>query len=207
MNTTNQRDIDFSIIIAAFNEEAVIENNIRRVIAELESRPAVHWELICVNDGSQDNTGVLLNALSEIEPRMYAVHLRRNFGQGRALRTAFDLCHGDIIVTMDADLSYSPSYIYQMVDTLKEKNVEIVLASAYSKGGSVKNVPYFRRFLSRAANYYLRIMMGNHIATTTCVVRAYMRDVIDSLILTSDGMELQLEILNKATRLGFRIAE
>lgn len=203
----NRRDVDVSIVIAVYNEGVVIENNIKQVVAELESRPAMRWELICVNDGSNDNTGELLNNLSQNDPRIHTIHLRRNFGQGRALRTGFDVCRGEVIVTLDADLSYSPAYVYQMFDTLRKKNVEVVLASAYSKGGAVTNVPFQRRFLSRAGNYYLRVMMGSNVATVTCVVRAYMRDVIDTLILTSDGMELQLEILQKASRLGYRIEE
>ena len=206
-SSDDRRDVDISVVIAAYNEGAVIENNIKQVVAELESRPAMGWELICVNDGSQDNTGELLNNLSQNDPRIHIIHLRRNFGQGRAIRTGFDVCRGEVIVTLDADLSYSPAYVYQMFDTLREKNVEVVLASAYSKGGAVTNVPFQRRFLSRAGNYYLRVMMGSNVATVTCVVRAYMRDVIDTLILTSDGMELQLEILQKASRLGYRIEE
>ena len=203
----NCREVDVSIVIAVYNEGVVIENNIKQVVAELESRPAMRWELICVNDGSNDNTGELLNNLSQNDPRIHTIHLRRNFGQGRALRTGFDVCRGEVIVTLDADLSYSPAYVYQMFDTLRKKNVEVVLASAYSKGGAVTNVPFQRRFLSRAGNYYLRVMMGSNVATVTCVVRAYMRDVIDTLILTSDGMELQLEVLQKASRLGYRIEE
>ena len=138
---------------------------------------------------------------------MQVIHHRRNFGQGRALRTAFDQSLGEIIVTLDADLSYGPEYIYVLADALRRENVEIALASPYAKGGSVRNVPVYRRFLSRLGNWYLARMSHLRISTSTCVVRAYQREVIDNLSFNSDGMELQLEILMKASLLGFRVSE
>lgn len=203
----NPTDVEISVVIAAYNEEQVIESSIKSVMKELKSRHGVKWELIVINDGSLDRTAEILDILSKKDSRIRSMHLRRNFGQGRALRTGFDLSRGRVIITLDADLSYSPKYIYQMYDALLATKSEIVLASAYMRGGSVKNVPFVRRLLSRFGNYYLRAMMGSQVSTVTCVVRAYSREVIDSLLLTSDGMELQLEILNKAVRAGYRVAE
>lgn len=206
-NISNPPGVEISVVIAAYNEEQVIEASIKSVVKELKSRTGVRWELIVVNDGSVDRTGHILDKLSKKDSRIRSMHLRRNFGQGRALRAGFDVSRGEVIITLDADLSYSPRYIYQMYDALLDTRSEMVLASAYMPGGLVRNVPLTRRLLSRFGNYYLRLMMGSQVSTVTCVVRAYSRAVIDSLLLTSDGMELQLEILNKAFRAGFRIVE
>jgi len=199
--------VQLTIILAVYNEAHVIENSVQHIVAEVLSRPEVTWELICVNDGSTDQTGAILNRLALENSKLRVLHHRRNFGQGRALRTAFDVCHGDFIVTLDADLSYSPQYIYRMVDTLQEKKAEIVLASPYTKGGKVRNVPFHRSFLSRVGNAYLARMSMYPIATSTCVVRAYQREVIDNITFTSDGMELLLKILMKASMMGYRVIE
>ena len=199
--------VQLTIIVAAYNEADVIENTVRRIVAEVSTRPDVTWELICVDDGSTDQTGAILNRLALENKNMRVMHHRRNFGQGRALRTAFDICLGDFIVTLDADLSYGPQYIYQMVDALQEKNVEIALASPYTSGGKVRNIPLYRHFLSRVGNAYLKRMSSYPIATSTCVVRAYRREVIDEMTFTSDGMELQLEILMKASRMRYGVVE
>jgi glycosyltransferase involved in cell wall biosynthesis len=196
-----------SVVIAAYNEAPVIEKNLLRVIAELETRPTVEWEILCVNDGSSDKTGDIIDGVSEKDPRVRAFHHRRNFGQGKALRTAFDQCRGEIIVTLDADLSYNPEYVYQLCDALEENNVEIALASPYHRLGKVTNVPFYRLMLSRFGNYYLARMFNYKIATITCVVRAYRKEIIDSLLLTSNGMEMQLEILMKSSMLGYRVCE
>ncbi|OQX15349.1 MAG: hypothetical protein BWK76_13265 [Desulfobulbaceae bacterium A2] len=199
--------VDLSVVIAAYNEATVIDANIGRVIRELDKRPNVRWELIVVNDGSQDQTGELINVWAKRDTRLRALHHRRNFGQGRALRTAFSVVKGDVIVTLDADLSYAPEYIFRLVESLVDSDTDIALASAYMKGGSVRNVPLSRAFMSRLANLYLAKLSHYDIATSTCVVRAYRRECIDLLVLTSDGMELQLEILMKAYMLGFRVSE
>jgi glycosyltransferase involved in cell wall biosynthesis len=199
--------LDLTVIVAAYNESAIITKNVALIIDELNTRPEVKWELICVNDGSSDNTGELLEDIKKNNPNVIVIQHRRNFGQGRALRNAFDVSHGQIIITLDADLSYHTDYIYKLYDTLINTKSDIALASAYMDGGSVKNVPFIRHFLSRTSNIYLAKITGQQISTSTCVVRAYQREVIDSLILTSDGMDLQIEILVKASSMGFRICE
>jgi glycosyltransferase involved in cell wall biosynthesis len=167
----------------------------------------VEWEIVCVDDGSRDETGNLLEEIAAEDPRIRVLHHRRNFGQGRALRTAFDACGGEVVVTLDADLSYGPEYIYRLADALDPNNAEIALASPYMKGGAVHNVPLYRHALSRVGNWYLARMSHYPISTSTCVVRAYRREVIDGLTLSADGMELQLEILLKASMSGFRVCE
>jgi glycosyltransferase involved in cell wall biosynthesis len=199
--------VDISVVVAAYNEEPVIIQSLQRIVSQLECHPETKWEVICVNDGSRDQTGFLLDEFARNDHRVQVLHHRRNFGQGRALRTAFNICHGDFIITLDADLSYGPRYIFELVNALEANNVEIALASPYMKGGMVRNVPFYRHMLSRWGNFYLARMSPYSISTSTSVVRAYRREVLDSLVLTSDGMELQLEILMKAYTLGFRVCE
>jgi glycosyltransferase involved in cell wall biosynthesis len=196
-----------SVVVAAYNEEAVISASVKRLLDYMRANHGEDWELIFVNDGSRDQTGPLLDAAAPLDGRIKVLHHSRNFGQGRALRTAFEVCSGDVIVTLDADLSYGPEYIGRLIQALEENRVEIALASAFMKGGTVANVPLHRYILSKLANRYLAAMSHYDVATSTCVVRAYRREVIDSLYLSSDGMELQLEILMKAAVTGFRVCE
>ncbi len=199
--------VDLSVVVAAYNEETIIRQSIQQIIDELSVRPDVKWELICVNDGSKDLTGEYLEEIADCAPQLHIYHHWRNFGQGRALRTAFSKCNGSTIVTLDADLSYGPHYIYLLSDTLIESKADISLASPFSDGGEVNNVPFHRHFLSRWGNRYLAKMSHYDISTSTCVVRAYRKEVIDNLYLSSDGMELQLEILMKAAMLGYKVCE
>ncbi len=204
---TEESPVQVSVVVAAYNEAGVIGPNLRRVIAALQERRDLEWELVCVNDGSRDDTGALMEEVAADCPRVRVLHHRRNLGQGRAIRTGVEACRGEVIVTLDADLSYGPEYIYRLYDAVIRDNVEIALASPYMKGGTVRNVPPYRLLLSRLGNWYLARMSNYRISTSTCVVRAYRREVFDTLVLTSDGMEFQLEVLMKASMMGFRVCE
>jgi len=196
-----------SVVVAAYNEESIIAENISRIVTVLEERSGVKWELILIDDGSEDNTKQIIEEASEVDSRIKFYCHWRNFGQGRALRRGFDISNGEIVITLDADLSYGPEYIWKLFDAINNKKVEIVIASAYASGGMVSNVPFYRYFLSKWGNKYLSRMSHYDISTSTCVVRAFRREVLDSVCLTSDGMELQLEVLMKASMMGYKVAE
>ncbi len=202
-----EKDIQISVVVAAYNEEAFIGKNLERIADALSQRPGLSWEIIAVNDGSTDNTGPAMDAFCKKTPMARVAHHNRNYGQGRALRTAFSICRGQVVVTLDADLSYGPEYIHLLYDALIKESVDIVLASPYARGGSVANVPYYRRFLSRYGNRYLAMMSPYPVSTLTCVVRAYRRQVVESLVLTSDGSEIMIEIMTKAPLMGFAVYE
>ena len=197
-----------SIIIPAFNEEVGIEQNIAEIESYMNSYAGhVQWELIVVNDGSQDGTLVVLNNIAQEKTWLKVVDLVFNYGRGRALRAGFDCALGDEIVTLDADLSYAPYHIERMLSKLEEENADIVIASAYGKNGTVQDVPWKRFLLSRIGNQVLSYMFSGGITVLTCVARAYRGEFIKQLDLHSDDKEIHLEILAKAKTLGAKIVE
>jgi glycosyltransferase involved in cell wall biosynthesis len=166
------------------------------------------YEIIAVNDGSLDNTLEILSRLAEQDGKLKIVSYFKNVGRGMALRKGFKESTGEIIVSIDADLSYSPHYIFDLVETLrKEPETDFVLASPYMPGGDVQNVPIHRLWISKWGNKLLRFAMPNRIYTSTGIFRAYRKKVLDSLELESDGKEIHLEILSRALALGFRVKE
>ena len=95
-------------------------------------------------------------------------------GMGRAIRTGFEKSKGDIIITIDADLSYNPSHIPKLAYALlNDETVDIVVGSPYMEGGKVKNVPFIRLFISKAANKFVGFSMPENLSTVTGVLRAY----------------------------------
>jgi len=163
---------------------------------------------VAVNDGSLDNTLEILKGVAERNEKVRVTSYPKNIGRGMALRTGFRESKGEIVVSIDADLSYDPHYIMDFVKTLRaEQDIDFVLASPYMPGGGVENVPFLRLSISKLGNRVLRFAMPNRIYTSTGMFRAYRRRVLDSLELESDGKEIHLEILSKAIALGFRAKE
>jgi dolichol-phosphate mannosyltransferase len=199
--------MDLSIVIPMFNEAENVEATIARVEEALILFNGT-YEIVAVNDGSLDNTLEILKKKAIKDERVKIVSYSKNFGRGMALRTGFKESKGEIIVSIDADLSYDPRYIIDFVEALrKEQEIDFVIASPYMPGGDVQNVPFFRLCISKLGNRILRFAMPNRIYTSTGIFRAYQRKVLDSLELESDGKEIHLEILSKAIALGFRVKE
>lgn len=197
-----------SLVIPAFNET----DSIHSVLSELETymrgfRKGPDWEIIVVNDGSTDATMSILNTISRELPWLKVVDLVTHQGRGKALRTGFEHAQGNIIVSLDADLSYSPYHIERMVDAMHRENADIVLASAYGREGTARNVPFKRLWLSMLGNKVLAYMFGGDISVLTCLVRAYRRDFLERLDLHSNDKEIHLEILYKTRMVGGRIVE
>jgi len=199
--------MNLSVVIPMFNEAENAESTLKQV-AEALATFAGTYEIIAVNDGSLDNTFDILNRLAEQNRKLKIVSYNKNVGRGMALRKGFKESTGEIIVSIDADLSYSPHYILNFVEILsREPDVDLVLASPYMPGGGVKNVPVLRLWVSKWGNRILRLAMPNRIYTSTGIFRVYRKRVLDSLELESDGKEIHLEILSKALALGFRVKE
>ena len=199
--------MDLSIVIPMFNEAENAESTLNRVEEALASFRGT-YEIIIVNDGSLDNTLDILNRLAEQDGKLKVVSYSKNTGRGMALRKGFQQSSGEIIVSIDADLSYHPNYIIDFVETLRaEQDIDFVLASPYMPGGGVQNVPFRRLWISRFGNKILRFAMPNRIYTSTGIFRAYRKRVLDSLEIESDGKEIHLEILSKALALGYRVKE
>jgi dolichol-phosphate mannosyltransferase len=198
--------MDLSIVIPMFNEAENAEATLKRVEEALVSFEGA-YEIVVVNDGSLDATLGILKGLAREDRKIRIVSYPRNVGRGKALRAGFEAAIGEIVVSIDADLSYDPSYILQLVRTLAREEGDLVLASPYMPGGGVQDVPFLRLWISRWGNRFLRYAMPNRIYTSTGIFRAYRRRVLDSLELESDGKEIHLEILSKAIALGYRVKE
>jgi len=206
MRDKDAEKIEVSVIIPMFNEEENAENTLGTVVESLEGF-GLTYEIIPVNDGSSDRTLQVLNEVSKKIPFVRVVSYPINRGRGMALRAGFNEASGEYIVTMDADLSYSPKYIRQMIEILKNDEADIVVASPYMPGGGLQNVPFNGGVISRMGNLFLRWVFPGDLHTYTGIFRAYRRLVVEGMLLESNEKEIHLEIIARAMGLGYRIKE
>ena len=199
--------MDLSVVIPMYNEAENAEATLSRVEEALASYQGT-FEIVAVDDGSLDSTREIVSQLALKNKRIRLVSYQSNSGRGMALRKGFQTSRGEIIVSIDADLSYDPAYISHFVEAFRrEEDVDVILASPYMPGGGVQDVPFFRLWVSRTGNRILGFAMPNRIYTSTGIFRAYRRKVLESLELESEGKEIHLEILSKVIALGYRVKE
>ncbi len=206
MNLLNKPFI--SIVLPCYNEEAILRLNLDTIIKYLESKSEKYqWEIVIVNDGSKDKTGMIADDYEKQYPNIRTIHHPTNLNLGNALKTCFKNAKGDIIVVMDIDLSYSVDHIEMLVDKLIETSSDIVIASPYMKGGKTTDIPFMRKTLSVWVNKFMRIAAQDKYHTYTGMVRAYRRDFISTVNLKTKDYEINPEILYKGMILRARIVE
>lgn len=108
-----------SVVAPAYNEEEVLVEFYRRVVAVLDGIGA-EYEIVLVNDGSRDKTLGLMLSLQKIDPRVSVVDLSRNFGKEIALTAGLDHTKGDVVVVLDSDLQDPPELIPEMLGVWRE---------------------------------------------------------------------------------------
>lgn len=196
-----------SIVLPCYNEEAIIQKNVSAIITYLENINKYNWEIVIVNDGSKDRTGEIANQLEKSNDKVRVIHHPVNLNLGHALQTGFCNSKGDIIVVMDIDLSYSVNHIDRMVDKMIETSCDIVVASPYMKGGSVIDVPFSRKVMSKWLNKFMSFVAQEKYYTFTGMVRAYKAGFIKNVNLKTKDYEINPEIMYKAMILRARIIE
>ena len=196
-----------SYVLPAFNEEAVVEPHLDELYRYAKRLTAYPFEMIVVDDGSSDRTGPLADAFAARYPNVTVLHHLANRGLCGALQTGIAHARGDLILTLDLDLSYAPYHVGLMLRALEQTNAAMVLASPYMRGGQVRNVPWLRRELSLWANRYLSIAAGGAVATSTCMVRGYNAAALRKLALEPADADYNHKTLFAALRRGMPIRE
>lgn len=197
--------MEVSLIIPMYNEEENVLITLEQVKKVLKNYDS--YQILAVDDGSYDRTRELLEEYAEDNPELTVLTHPFNMGMGRALRTGFEKAEGDVIITLDADLSYEPKYINNLINQLRENHLDIVIGSQYMAGGQTEDIPFIRLFVSKMANKIVGYALNKNISTVTGILRAYRKEVIDSIEIESNGTEINPEILSKAIAIGFKVKE
>lgn len=167
--------LDVSIIVPLYNEEDSLPHLIKS-IKETMSQTKLSWELICIDDGSKDETVKVMESEAEKCPEFHPLFLRRNYGQTAAMQAGFDHARGEVFITMDGDLQNDPSDIPMLLDVMKKEDADVV--SGWRKN---RKDDGFRTFLSRNANKLLCRVTGVNLHDFGCSLKAYRADAMEDV--------------------------
>ncbi len=193
-----------SIIAPAYNEQETIRDFID-TFKKIGDFKNLDYELIIVNDGSKDNTFNILKELKERDKQLRIKNHKTNLGFGAALKTGIEAAKGNIIVTMDSDLTHPPSFVKKLVSYLEKNNLDVCVASRYIKGGGMKNVPFYRVVLSRFANLFFFIFLCP-VKDVTSGFKAYSKKIKEIKIENKD-FSVQIEIMTKLAKEKVKFGE
>jgi dolichol-phosphate mannosyltransferase len=134
-------DLPFvSIVLPAHNEAANIEPMYESLILVLEAEALSEFEIIFVDDGSEDKTADVVERLSNKDSRVKLIQLFRNFGHQNALTAGIAHARGEVIITMDCDLQHPPEIIKEMLSKYREGNDVVYTVRRNKQKGTLKNM-------------------------------------------------------------------
>jgi len=187
--------MDISVVVPLFDEDKSLPE-LEAWIARVMNDNNFTYEIIMVDDGSNDNSWQVIENLSQKNSNVKGIKFRRNYGKSAALHTGFSVTKGDVIITMDADLQDSPDEIPVLYKKIIEENFDVV--SGWKKK---RYDPFIKRFTSKFYNWVSRRVTKIHLHDFNCGLKAYRKDVIKSIEVYGE-MHRYIPVLAK--RAGFQ---
>lgn len=154
-----------SIVVPCFNEEACLEPLHKRLSDSARKAVGDDHEIVLVNDGSNDGSWAIMRSLAAADAHVVAVNLSRNHGHQLALTAGLDLCRGDAILIIDADLQDPPELLPEMLRMMRSENADVVYGVRRSRSGETAfkraTAHGFYRLLSRATEVDIPLDAGD----------------------------------------------
>lgn len=198
------------VTLPTYNEAQNIEALVRELLAL-----GPGFEVVVIDDDSPDGTWKLVADLALTEPRVHLIHRTMDRGRGRSGREGFVRAlelGALVVIEMDADFSHQPRYVPQMIRVLNGSNppVGLVLGSRAVAGGSDADRGRIRRWITRAANAYIRVFLGVPVQDCNSGFRAWKRATLEAIHVErafSAGPAIVQELLFKTAHARIGIAE
>ena len=164
-----------SIIIPVFNESESIGYLLDEVLYVMNSNKLL-FEIVVVNDGSQDNTSNVLDELTNKIKELSVITLRTNYGQTAAMAAGFDNSNGEILITLDGDLQNDPNDIPKLISHINE-GYDLICGWRYDRKDKLIN----RRIPSKIANKLIANVTGLKLHDYGCSLKAFKKEILDDI--------------------------
>jgi len=200
--------LDKVVVIPTYNEKENIEKIIRKVFSLADN-----FHIKIIDDGSPDGTATIVKQLQkEFPERLFLTERQGKLGLGTAYICGFKWAIAqqyEYIFEMDADFSHNPDDLIRLYTACKN-GADVAVGSRYVKGGSVKNWPINRIFISYGASVYTRLITWMPVKDCTAGFMCYRRKVLETIALDEVkfvGYAFQIEMKYRSWKAGFKIKE
>jgi glycosyltransferase involved in cell wall biosynthesis len=167
-----------SVVIPCYNEAACLELLHARVSAAARAAVGDDHEIVLINDGSRDDSWAVMQRLSTQDPRLVAINLSRNHGHQLALTAGLDLCSGEQILIIDADLQDPPELLTDMRAAMASQSADVVYAVRRKREGET----IFKKATAAAFYRVLDRVTDTPIPLDTGDFRLMSRRALDALL-------------------------
>ncbi len=199
-----------SILFPLYNErDNVIHYNsdLFPIIDDIALKTGEKFEFVFIDDGSDDDTVEMIRAITNARMDVKVLVHQKNSGMGAAIMTGLGSSIGELIITMDADLTFRPADVLKLIEKYRETDADCISGSPYLKKGLMEEVTPFRLLMSKSVNFLYRMLLRSKISCVSPIFRLYRRNVLTGMSISSRNFEINAEIISKLLINGNKVVE
>ena len=196
-----------SIIIPCFNEKNTIEVILKKIKESLKYHKIIEYEIIIVDDFSNDGTTeVLKNLIDKEKMKIYFHNI--NLGKGAAIHTALKNITGDITIIQDADLEYDPFDYNKLLVPFFETNADIVYGSRFLGGGKYVRIHFFWHYLAnKILTFICNLCINLNLTDMETGYKVFKTTAIKNINLKEKSFSFEPEVTIKLAKKNYKFFE
>ena len=203
----NKKTFKLSIIIPCYNEKNTIKKVIERINQSLEYYKILRFEILIVDDLSNDGTKEILNNLTDQEKIKIYFH-NRNLGKGAAIHTALKYANSDITIIQDADLEYDPFDYDKLLVPFFDANADVVYGSRFLGGGKYVRIHFFWHFLAnKILTFICNLFVNLNLSDMETGYKAFKTSTLKSIELKEKTFSFEPEVTIKLAKKKYKFFE
>jgi len=196
----DRKNFKLSIIIPCFNEKNTINIILEKIIQNLNDYKIINYEIIIIDDNSNDGTKELLKNLDHNEKIKIYFH-DNNSGKGAAIQTALEYITGDITIIQDADLEYDPTDYEKLLIPFFETNADVVYGSRFLGGGKYVRIHFFWHFLAnKILTFICNLFINLNLTDMETGYKVFKSSVLKDISLNEKTFSFEPEITIKLSK-------
>ena len=196
----DRKNFKLSVIIPCYNEKKTIQAILEKVIESLNNYKIVDYEIIIVDDSSDDGTKELLNEIKNKEKMVVFFH-ETNLGKGAAIQTAIQHITGDITIIQDADLEYDPYDYNKLLLPFFETNADVVYGSRFLGGGKYTRIHFFWHYLAnKILTFFCNSLINLNLTDMETGYKVFRSSILKSITLREKTFAFEPEITIKLSK-------
>lgn len=196
-----------SVIMPAYNEGDRIHENLL-ITTRLFRKAKCNFEIILVDDGSQDNTYDQANLVAKEDDAVKVVRHLTNHGKGGALMTGFKQATGDFVVFLDSDLDLPPEQLRRLFRIMRDQKADVLIGSKWHPEAKI-DYPRRRKIISKTYSFILWLLFRLPLKDTQTGLKIFRYEVLKKVYdrVLCKRFAFDVEVLANAHRLGYKIIE
>lgn len=196
----DRKNFKLSVIIPCYNEKKTIQAILKKIIESLNNYKIVDYEIIIVDDSSDDGTKELLDEIKNKEKMIIFFH-ETNLGKGAAIQTAIQHITGDITIIQDADLEYDPYDYNKLLLPFFETNADVVYGSRFLGGGKYTRIHFFWHYLAnKILTFFCNSLINLNLTDMETGYKVFKSSILKNITLQEKTFAFEPEITIKLSK-------